>query len=107
MSRKPAIHLLWAIPLAVLLSLPLAAIAGISWCGISGCSSGGWGISTDSVGLAIAVCIGAATIMAVALAADPWMKPHGLRVIIAIILGALWGLLIAVVTHGLHPWQFG
>ena len=65
MQRKPALHLLWALPLAVLLSLPSVAIAGISWCGISGCSSGGWGIDTDYVHLAVAACIGAAIVMAV------------------------------------------
>jgi len=107
MQRKPALHLLWALPLAVLLSLPLVAIAGISWCGISGCSSGGWGIDTDYVGLAVAACIGAAIVMAVALAAVPWMKPHGLRIMIALLLGALWGLTIALITHGPHPWQLG
>jgi hypothetical protein len=107
MARKPALHLLWALPVAVLLSLPSVAIAGISWCGISGCNSGGWGIDTGYVGLAVGACIGAAVVMAVALAAVPWMKPHGLRIVIALFLGALWGLLIAVITHGPYQWQFG
>lgn len=107
MRRKPALHLLWAVPLAVLLCLPLAAIAGINWCGISGCSGGGWGLSLDSVGIAVGACVGAAVVMAIALASVPWMKPHGLRIVIAVLLGALWGLLIAVITHGPHPWQFG
>ena len=107
MKRRPALHLFWAIPIAILLCVPLAGLTGISWCGISGCSSGGWGISTDYVGLAIGVCIGAAIIMAVPLSVIPWLRPLGLRIVIAVVLGAFWGLLIAVVTHGPHAWHVG
>ncbi|WP_181397104.1 hypothetical protein [Cryobacterium arcticum] len=45
--------------------------------------------------------------MARTLAAVPWLKPHGLRILLAVVLGAVWGLLIALVTHGPCPWQFG
>jgi hypothetical protein len=38
--------------------------------------------------LAVAACIGAAIVRAVALAAVPWMKPRGLRIVIAMLFGA-------------------
>ena len=106
-QRRQALHLLWAVPVAIVVCLPAAAIAGISWCGISGCSGGGYGLDTSDAGLAIHACIFAAVAMAVPFALIPWLKPRTIRIILALPIGALWGLLMAVVTHGIFPWRIG
>jgi len=44
---------------------------------------------------------------AVPVALIPWLKPRTVRIILAVPIGALWGLLVAIVTHGIFPWQIG
>jgi len=107
LQPRQALHLLWAVPVAMLLCLPAAAIAGISWCGISGCSGGGYGLDTSAANLAIQACVVAAVVMAIPFALVPWLKPRTVRILLAVPIGSLWGLLLAVVTHGIHPWRIG
>ena len=106
MRRKPAQHLFWAIPVAVVLSYPAGLAAGFFWCGVSGCSGGGFGVATGSAYLAVSACIVAAIIMAIPIAAIPWMKPHVMRIGVALVVGGLYGLLVAIVSHGPYPWRF-
>lgn len=93
-------HLRWVVPLAVLLSLPQWAVASLAWCGISGCSGGGFGVSTGTEWLAITLSIVNGFILAVAVFAVPWLYPTGRRALIALAAGALFGLVGAAVTHG-------
>lgn len=104
---RQALHLLWAVPVAVIVCLPAAALAGISWCGISGCSGGGYGLDTSDARFAIRACIFAAVVMALPFALVAWLKPRTVRIVLALAIGTLWGLLMAVVTHGIFPWQIG
>ncbi|POH64967.1 MULTISPECIES: hypothetical protein [Cryobacterium] len=107
LQSRQALHLLWAVPVVILISLPAAAVAGISWCGISGCSGGGYGLDTSDAGLAVRACIFAAVVMTVPFALIAWLKPRTVRIVVALAIGTLWGLLVAVVTHGIFPWRLG
>jgi len=107
LQPRQALHLLWAVPVAILLCLPASFVAGISWCGISGCSGGGYGLDTSDAALAIQACVVAAVVMAVPFALIPWLKPRTVRIVLALPIGSLWGLVMAVVTHGIFPWQIG
>ena len=107
LQPRQALHLLWAVPVAILICLPASAVAGLSWCGISGCSGGGYGLDTSDAGLAIRACIFAAVVMAIPFALIPWLKPRTVRIVLAVPIGVLWGLLMAVVTHGIFPWRIG
>ncbi|MGY4542762.1 hypothetical protein ACVWY0_002687 [Arthrobacter sp. UYNi723] len=93
-------HLRWTVPLAVLLSLPQWFVAGFAWCGISGCSGGGFGVYTGAEWLAVTMAVVNGFIFAVAVFAVRWLYPTGRRALIALAAGALFGLLGAAVTHG-------
>ena len=90
----------WAVPVAVLLSLPQWLVAGLAWCGISGCSGGGFGVSTGTEWLAVTMTVVNALILAVAVFAVRWLYPTPKRALIALEAGTLFGLLGAAVTHG-------
>ncbi|MET4589727.1 hypothetical protein ABIA70_001324 [Arthrobacter sp. 754] len=93
-------NLLWAVPLAVGLSLPQWLVARFSWCGISGCSGGGFGVSTGSEWVAILLSVVNGFILAVAVFAVRWLYPARTRALIAVAAGTLFGLLGAAITHG-------
>jgi hypothetical protein len=93
-------NLLWALPLAVLLSLPQWLVAGLAWCGISGCSGGGFGVSRGSEWVAVILSVVNGFIFAVAVFAVRWLYPARKRALIAVAAGTLFGLVGAAVTHG-------
>ncbi|KRE71602.1 hypothetical protein ASG77_11275 [Arthrobacter sp. Soil762] len=93
-------HLRWTVPLAVLLSLPQWFVAGFAWCGISGCSGGGFGVYNGAERLAVTMTVVNGFILAGAAFAVPRLYPTGKRALIALAAGTLFGLLGAAVTHG-------
>lgn len=93
-------QLLWAVPLAMLFSVPQWLVAAFAWCGISGCSGGGFGVSTTSEWLALTLTVVNGVIMAVAVFAVPWLYPTGKRAVVAVAAGVLFGLVGAAYTHG-------
>ena len=93
-------HLWWTVPVAVLLSLPQWLVAGLAWCGIGGCSGGGFGVSTGTEWLAVTMSVVNGLILAVAVFAVRWLYPTRRRALIAMAAGTLFGLLGAAVTHG-------
>jgi hypothetical protein len=93
-------NLWWTVPLAVLLSFPQWLVAGLAWCGISGCSGGGFGVSTGTEWLAVTMSVVNGLILAVAVFAVRWLYPTRKRALIALAAGTLFGLLGAAVTHG-------
>ncbi|WP_248762179.1 hypothetical protein [Pseudarthrobacter sp. SSS035] len=93
-------HLWWTVPLAVLLSFPQWLVAGLAWCGISGCSGGGFGVSTGTEWLAVTMSVVNGLILAVAVFAVRWLYPTRRRALVALAAGTLFGLLGAAVTHG-------
>lgn len=92
-------HLWWTVPLAIVLGLPLWALAGFSWCGISGCSGGGFGVTSSLVGTAVTCTIVAGLLMFVAIAAVPWFRPVVGRLFIALGIGAVYAVVGALVTQ--------
>ncbi|MBT2596198.1 hypothetical protein [Arthrobacter sp. ISL-72] len=92
--------LLWTVPLAVLLSLPQWMVAGFAWCGISGCSGGGFGVATGTEWLAVILSVVNGVILAIAVFAVRWLYPTRKRALVALAAGTLFGLLGAAVTHG-------
>jgi hypothetical protein len=90
----------WAVPLAVLLSLPQWMVAGFAWCGISGCSGGGFGVVTGTEWVAVILSVVNGVILAVAVFAVRWLYPTRKRALVALAAGTLFGLLGAAVTHG-------
>ncbi|KRE45111.1 hypothetical protein ASG92_12325 [Arthrobacter sp. Soil736] len=92
--------LLWTVPLAVLLSLPQWMVAGFAWCGISGCSGGGFGVVTGTEWVAVILSVVNGVILAVAVFAVRWLYPTRKRALIALAAGTLFGLVGAAVTHG-------
>ena len=90
----------WAVPLAVLLSLPQWLVAGFAWCGVSGCSGGGFGVATGSEWIAVILSAVNGVIMAAAVFAVRWLYPTPKRALIALAAGTLFGLMGAAVTHG-------
>ena len=92
-------HLWWTVPSAIVLGLPLWALAGFSWCGISGCSGGGFGVTSSLVGTAVICTIIAGVFMSVAIAAVPWFRPVVVRVFIALGIGAVYAVVGAVITQ--------
>jgi hypothetical protein len=92
-------HLWWTVPVATVLGLPLWAWAGLSWCGISGCTGGGFGVDSRYVGTALACTISAGVLMFVAIAAVPWFRPVVGRLLIALGIGAAYAILGALITH--------
>jgi hypothetical protein len=91
--------LLWTVPLAVLLSLPQWMVAGFAWCGISGCSGGGFGVVTGTEWVAVILSVVNGVILAVAVFAVRWLYPTRKRALVALAAG-LFGLVGAAVTHG-------
>jgi hypothetical protein len=81
--NRRALHLLWTIPLAALVSLPLVFLASISLCGISGCTGGGFGVDTDyeSQTWVFVGVVGVMFFLAVYL--PRWLYPVRLRTIVA------------------------
>jgi hypothetical protein len=53
-------------PLAVLLSLPQWTVAGFAWCGISGCSGGGFRVAAGTEWVAVILSDANGVILAVA-----------------------------------------
>ncbi|UEL29419.1 hypothetical protein [Pseudarthrobacter sp. L1SW] len=93
-------NLLWVVPAAVLLSLPQWFVASFAWCGVSGCSGGGFGVARGGEWIAASLSAVNGLILAVAVFVVPWFYPTGRRVLVALIAGTLFALLGAAVTHG-------
>ena len=93
-------NLLWVVPGAVLLSLPQWLVASFAWCGISGCSGGGFGVARGGEWIAVSLSAVNGLIFAVAVFVVPWLYPTGRRVLVSLTAGALFALLGAAITHG-------
>ena len=81
-----ALHLIWTVPLALLIGFPLWISARLIWCGFGGCSGPTanyrefdftWGVVTPLV---------CAALILVAVAVPPWVRPWWIRWAIALVL---------------------
>ena len=100
----PALHLAWVVPSAVAFCVVPFFFAALSWCGISGCSGGGFGRDIEETWVAIVACCIAAGALALPLLFIPWVRRRAIRIPVAIVVAVAWGFLIAVVSHGEGPW---
>lgn len=84
------LHLLWAVPLAVVISLGLLFMAAIEECG-SGCGGGGFGVATGGRGSVPFFTWGIGVVWFLCLAAAPWLRPAWARCLISLALGIALG----------------
>lgn len=96
-------HLLWAVPGALILSLPLWIYAGIAWCGVSGCTGGGFGISRGGAPNAVISLAISGFFMFLAFALVPWLRPLWARLVAALIIGIGFSALAVLLTGGPTP----
>lgn len=86
--RRANLWLLLTIPLALVISWFMLVITTLSWCGVSGCSGGGFGrVSDPSAGFAITASLLAGVMWFGALGTVPWLEPRRARLIIAVLVG--------------------
>ena len=93
--RRASWFLLLTIPIAIVGSGILILFTVFSWCGISGCSGGGFGrIPEPSLSGALVFSALAGLLWFSALAAVPWLTPRWLRFTISAVVGVVATLLV-------------
>lgn len=93
---RAALNLLWTIPLATLLAIPVFLIGGLELCGVSGCSGGGFGPTDVGRSLSWVSCGVIGLLYFLALAFVPWMRPSSRRFLLTTIIAVLIGSAVAV-----------
>jgi hypothetical protein len=88
---RRALHLLWTIPLACLVSVPLFLIANLALCGLYGCSGSGWGVATEFQFQTWVLCAIIGLLFVGAVGIPPWLRPRAARIIVAVLMGATVG----------------
>lgn len=83
-------HLLWAVPLAVVVSGGATLLAAVAWCGVSGCSGGGFGPDTSTRWVGWLLLLGAGAVLAAPVAVVAWTARRGVRVAAGAVVGAGW-----------------
>lgn len=97
--RRAALHLLWTIPLALVVGIPFLIWAGFSWCGVSGCGGGGFGVDSRDAWQSVICCLLAGALVFAALAAVPWLRSAGARLVTSAVIGVLYAVVAALVTR--------
>jgi uncharacterized integral membrane protein len=64
-------HLLWTVPLAFIISIPILVVAAIAKCGIYSC---GWGGQTGWPIVTLGLCLVIGAVFAFAVGAVPWTR---------------------------------
>jgi hypothetical protein len=70
--RWALVALALTMPFAVFVAYGLFVLGAINWCGISGCSGGGFGVHRGDPGVSIAYGVIAAAVLSIPLYAYPW-----------------------------------
>lgn len=82
--RHPAVHLIWAMPLAITASAFLSIMSALEWCGLFGCSGGGFGrISDPNITAAVLFLIASGVVAALPLALVRWSPSRSTRWLVA------------------------
>lgn len=92
--RHSPAHLLWAVPLGVVVALVMLLGASISWCGISGCSGGGFGVTTSMRPLALLLLVGSGLAVGAPFVLVRWTLERRPRLALGGCVGAAWGVLL-------------
>ena len=109
LAKKPAgfsiaaFHLLWTVPLALLIGYPLWFAARLGWCGYGGCFGSHEPDQQANVVLGIGLAILCALLVIAAITIPPWFHPGWVRLIAAIVLAVVvsyifgWGRAASVI----------
>jgi hypothetical protein len=97
--RRAALHLLWTIPLALVIGVPFLIWAGFSWCGVSGCGGGGFGVDSRYAWQSVICCLTAGVLVFAALAPVIWLRNVRARLVTSAVIGVLYSLAAALVTR--------
>ena len=94
------LHLLWSVPLAVIVSVVPLVAAWFSLCGVSGCTGGGYGVTDVARPLVPFALLTGAVVMAVPFLAFPWARLR-VRWMCAAVAAVVWLLVtgIPIVTE--------
>lgn len=96
--RRASWWLALTVPMAMVVSYVLLIVITLAWCGVSGCSGGGFGrVSDPEEWLAIGSALAAAVLWFGAIGAVPWLAPRRARLLIAAVAGITVGVLMLVV----------
>lgn len=93
-GRSKSRRLLWAVPLAFVLSLPVIWFAVFNYCGLQGCG-GPYPEYTAGRDEAWKYDVMVGAIFAVVLTLVPWAKPLARRWALSMAIGAVAGLILA------------
>ena len=96
------LHLLWALPIPVIVSAVLLISALWDFCGINGCTGGGFGISRD-VGAAIGNLAPIPFLIGLPTFLVPWSPTRWARAVVALVTGIAFaglgfGLLVSMAS---------
>ena len=80
----------WALPLAFAVALPLWWAAGLSMCGISGCSGGGFGVSVSARGSVLPILAVSGAVLALPVVLTHWHPRKGVRVAVGLGVAVTW-----------------
>ena len=85
-KERTWLHLLWALPIPVLASSVLLIAALWEFCGINGCTGGGFGISRD-IGGTIGNLAPIPFLIGLPIFLVPWAPKRGVRAVVALLAG--------------------
>lgn len=88
--ERPAVHLLWAVPLAVVVAGGVTLLAAVAWCGVSGCSGGGFGADTSARWFGWVLLLGAGAVLAAPVAVVGWTARRRVRAAAGVAVGLGW-----------------
>lgn len=93
----PALHLVWALPLAAAGALVLIWAAAFVWCGVWGCYQG----RNGSVVRVVLLCVSAGAVAGATIGLAPWSRRRGVRAAVGTGGGAVVAACSAVYVLGL------
>ena len=93
--RDPSVHLAWALPLALVVSLPVLFVGNFLYCGIGGCG-GPFTYDYEDRNYIWVFCVIVGLIFAGVLTLAPWTSPLRRRLVISVAVGVGAGLAAGV-----------
>jgi len=101
-KQRTWLHLLWALPIPVIVSSVLLMSALWDFCGINGCTGGGFGISRD-VGTTIGDLAPIPFLIGLPIFLVPWSPKRRARAVVALVIGIAFaglgfGLLVSMAS---------
>ncbi len=82
--------LLWALPLAFVVALPLWWAAALDMCGISGCTGGGFGVTDVLRGSVVPTLAVSGAVLALPVLLVPWHPHRGVRAAVGLGVAVTW-----------------